>query len=195
MKTAAFIMSFSLAIGIAGSVVASPPGSCTPWPECKGGDDDSSGPGDFFEACGDLGRWTVTGHWSTSRGKCSAKNTDTEHFMTTTDNIDLSDKQEATLSYDYHIDNADSGEFLRVFVSYDGGNSFEKVAEYTGNESGVANLNLGDSETLTNAIKLRASCLVSDNNEDCNWDNIKIESVHNTAGPLDGDRGGGAGGG
>ena len=59
MKTAAFIMSFSLAIGIAGSVVASPPGSCTPWPECKGGDDDSSGPGDFFEACGDLGRWTV----------------------------------------------------------------------------------------------------------------------------------------
>ena len=183
MKSAAFIAALSLAIGIVGSVDAQKPGRCSPWPECKGEDDGSNGTATFFEACGDLGQWTVTGNWTTSRGECSAKNTDTEHFMTTTDNIDLSDKISATFSYDFHIDNADAGEYMRVFISYDGGSNFEKIAEYTGTQSGVANLTLVGSD-LTNAIKLRASCLVSDKNEDCNWDNIEIESVDDPAGPL-----------
>jgi len=46
-----------------------------------------------------------------------------------------------------------------------------------GSQSGQANINIGDHVDLTSQVKLRASCLVNVKNEDCNWDNINIESV------------------
>ena len=85
--------------------------------------------GFFFDACDDLGQWTVTGSWTTSRGKCSAKNTDEERFMTTSEYINLLGKQDATLTYSYSLEGADAGEFMKVFISDDGGESFEPVQE------------------------------------------------------------------
>jgi len=184
--TFTFIVTVALAIVFASFVSARPSNSCTPWPECKGGggggDDGGGGggstdPSGFSEDCKDISEWTATAKWSASKGVCSAKNTDAVHHMTTTSNIDLSNKQQASLTYSYHIDNADSGEYMQVSISDDGGANFIDVAQYFGSMSGQANINIGDHVDLTSQIKLRASCFVSANNEDCNWDNINIESV------------------
>jgi len=102
-----------------------------------------------------------------------------EYVCGCTREIGLSNKQQASLTYSYHIDNADSGEYMQVSISDDGGANFIDidVAQYFGSMSGQANINIGDHVDLTSQIKLRASCFVSANNEDCNWDNINIESV------------------
>ena len=118
--------------GVAGSARATPPGACEPWPACKEGDDGSGEAPAFSETCNDLTQWTVTGNWSVSKRECSAKNTDAEHFMVTATDIDLSAALEAHLSFDYRIENADPGEFMKVSVSSDGGLSFIDVKEYTG---------------------------------------------------------------
>ena len=92
--------------------------------------------------------------------------------MVTATDIDLSTALEAHLSYDYRIENADPGEFMKVSVSSDGGLSFIDVKEYTGTESGVVSLNLADfGVLLTHQVRLSA------NNEICGWDNIKIQTV------------------
>ncbi|MCH7850450.1 MAG: LamG domain-containing protein [Nanoarchaeota archaeon] len=175
-----FVVLFSIVISLS-FVLAPPPNACTPWPECKDGADPSEEPeenniADFFETCDDLSKWTVTSKWTDSRGECSAKNTDAEHFMTTTSGIDLSGKINPTLTYDYHIDNADSGEFMRVYLSDDGIN-FIQVAEYVGNEAGSEIIDIESFILLNSNVMIRASCFVSSNNEDCNLDNIKIEST------------------
>lgn len=54
---------------------------CDPWPVCKDGGDGSGDTVAFSETCKNLKQWVVTGNWTTSRGECSAKNTDSEHFM------------------------------------------------------------------------------------------------------------------
>ena len=177
MRAIFFIATVTLIASFLGSADAGPPGSCTPWPDCKEGDDGSGDALAFSEACTDLTQWTVTGKWSVSRGKCSAKNTDGEHFMVTATNIDLSGALEAHLSYEFAIENADLGESMKISVSPDGGASFTDVREYAGSESGTVSLNLADYVPLTDQIRLRASCLVSANNEKCSWDNIKIETV------------------
>ena len=97
--------------------------------------------------------------------------------MVTATNIDLSGALEAHLSYKYRIENADLGEFMKISVSSDGGASFIDLKEYFGSESGTVSLSLSEQIPLTDQIKLRASCLVSANNEVCGWDNIKIEAV------------------
>ncbi len=176
MRALLFIASMMLMVGVPGSADAAPPGSCSPWPQCRNGGD-GSGDAAFFEACKDLTQWTVTGNWSASAGECSAKNTGAEHFMDTAANIDLSGVFEAHLSYEYRIENADPGEFLSISVSPDGGASFFDVNEYVGSESGTVSLNLADHVALTDQVRLRASCLVSANDEVCGWDNIKIETV------------------
>jgi len=181
MRAIFLVATLTLIIGVLGSAEATPPGACEPWPECKGGDDGSGDAPAFSETCKDLTQWTVTGNWSVSRGQCSAKDTDAEHFMVTANNIDLSGAFEAHLSYKYRIENADLGEFMRISVSSDGGVNFIDVKEYVGSESGTVNLNLADFGVfLTDQVRLRASCLVSANKEVCAWDNIKIETV---AGP------------
>jgi len=179
LATAAMIM------GVLGSADAAPPGSCDPWPECKDGGDGSGDTTAFSETCKNLNQWMVTGNWATSRGECSAKNTDTEHLMTTIADIDLSGAFEAQLSYKFHIKNADPGEFLRIFVSANGG-SYVKVKEYVGTESGTISLNLADyfDGLLPDNIRLRASCLVSAGGAICGWDNIKIETIMNPPGEL-----------
>jgi hypothetical protein len=164
---------------------AKPPGSCDPWPDCKEGDDGSGDAPAFSENCQNLNQWTVTGNWSVSRGECSAKNTDAEHIMVTTSSIDLSGALEAYLSYKYRIDNADVGEYMSISVSSNDGTSFTDLKDYFGSESGTVKLNLADlGVELTSAMKLRASCFVSANNEVCAWDNIKIESVSSPPGEL-----------
>jgi hypothetical protein len=97
--------------------------------------------------------------------------------MITATDIDLSGALEAYLSYKYRIENADLGEFMKISVSSDGGASFIDLKEYFGSESGTVSLSLSEQIPLTDQIKLRASCLVSANNEVCGWDNIKIEAV------------------
>ncbi len=139
---------------------------------------------DFFEACDDTNQWDVTGKWRTSRGECSAKNTDAEHSMTTIADIDLSNKQDAFLTYKYHIDNADAGEFMRVFISNDGGVNFVQVQEILGSQSGSSSINIADHVPLTAQMRLKASCLVDQNNESCNWDDIVIETADMPTGPL-----------
>jgi len=178
MRAIFIITVLTLIIGVSGSADANPPGACDPWPECKEGDDGSGDTLAFSETCKNLNLWAVTGNWSVSRGECSAKNTDAEHFMVTTTEMDLSGALEAHLSYKYRIENADPGEFMKVSVSSDGGSSFIDVKEYAGTESGVESLNLADfGVSLTHQVRLRASCFTSANNEICGWDNIKIESV------------------
>ncbi len=177
MRAIFFIAALTLIIGILGSAGAKPPSSCDPWPECKEEDDGSGDTPAFSDTCKDLTQWTVTGSWSVSRGECSAKNTDAEHFMVAATDIDLSGALEAHLSYKYRIENSDLGEFMKISVSSDGGFSFIDVKEYVGSESGTVSLNLADYVDLTDTIRLRASCLVSANNEICGWDNIKIETV------------------
>ena len=113
MKIVNFVTALVFAMAVANTVDAVPPGACTPWPACKEGDDIVTS--EFFEACDDTSQWDVTGKWTTSRGECSAKNTDAEHSMTTIADIDLSNKQDAFLTYKYHIDNADAGGASRVF--------------------------------------------------------------------------------
>jgi hypothetical protein len=164
---------------------AKPPGSCDPWPDCKEGDDGSGDAPAFSENCQNLNQLTVTGNWSVSRGECSAKNTDAEHIMVTTSSIDLSGALEAYLSYKYRIDNADVGEYMSISVSSNDGTSLTDLKDYFGSESGTVKLNLADlGVELTSAMKLRASCFVSANNEVCAWDNIKIESVSSPPGEL-----------
>ncbi len=179
MRAIFIITALTLLIGVLGSADAKPPGSCEPWPECKDGDDGSGDTSTFSENCKNLNQWTVTGNWSVSRGECSVKNTDAEHVMVTATDIDLSGALEAHLSYKYRIENADIGEFMRISVSLDGGANFIVLKEYVGSESGTVSLNLADQIPLTDPIKLRASCLVSANDEVCGWDNIKIETVTN----------------
>jgi hypothetical protein len=172
-------------IAVPGAADAKPPGSCEPWPECKDGDDGSGEAPAFSENCQNLNQWTVTGNWSVSRGECSAKNTDAEHIMVTTSNIDLSGALEAHLSYKYRIENADVGEYMSISVSSDSGTNFTDLKDYFGSESGTVSLNLADlGVALTSAVKLRATCFVSANNEVCAWDNIKIESVSSPPGEL-----------
>ena len=91
MRAIFIIMALTLVIGVPGSVDAKPPNSCEPWPGCKdggdgSGDGSSGGSGDapaFSDNCRNLNQWSVTGNWSDSKGECSAKNTDEEHFMVT----------------------------------------------------------------------------------------------------------------
>ena len=182
MRAIFIITVLTLIIGASGSADAGPPGACDPWPECKEGDDGSGDTLAFSENCKNLNLWTVTGNWSVSRGECSAKNTDAEHFMVTATEMDLSAALEAHLSYKYRIENADIGEFLRISVSANGGADFTELKEYIGSESGTVSLNLARYVTLTEQVKLRASCLVSASNEVCGWDNIRIETV---VGPPD----------
>ena len=185
MRAIFIIAVLTLMIAVPGSIGANPPGSCDPWPECKEGDDGSGDAPAFSENCKNLNQWTVTGNWSISRGECSAKNTGTEHAMVTAGNIDLSDTFEAHLSYKYRIENADVGEYMSISVSSDGGTSFTVLKGYIGSESGTVSLNLADQGVpLTDQIKLRATCLVSANNEVCAWDNIKIETVSGPPGEL-----------
>ena len=179
MRAIFIITALTLLIGVLGSADAKPPGSCEPWPECKEGDDGSGDAPAFSDICKNLNQWTVTGNWSVSRGECSVKNTDAEHVMVTATDIDLSGALEAHLSYKYRIENADIGEFMRISVSLDGGATFIVLKEYVGSESGTVSFNLADQIPFTDPIKLRASCLVSANNEVCGWDNIKIETVTN----------------
>ena len=174
MRAIFIITVLTLIIGASGSADAGPPGACDPWPECKEGDDGSGDTLAFSENCKNLNLWTVTGNWSVSRGECSAKNTDAEHFMVTATEMDLSAALEAHLSYKYRIENADIGEFLRISVSANGGADFTELKEYIGSESGTVSLNLARYVTLTEQVKLRASCLVSASNEVCGWDNIRI---------------------
>jgi hypothetical protein len=122
-----------------------------------------------------LNQWVVTGNWTTSRGECSAKNTDTEHWMTTAADINLSGAFEAQLSYKFRIKNAGPGEYLKIFVS--DGNGFVEINEYVGTEYGTISLNLADHVDLTENIRLRASCFVSAGDAICGWDNINIETV------------------
>ena len=166
-----------------GSAGAKPPGSCEPWPDCKGGDDGSGDGAAFSENCRSLDQWDITGNWTTSRGECVAKNTGGAHAMVTAGTIDLSGAAEAQLSYKYRIDNADAGEYMRISASSNGGNTFTDLFEYVGSESGTVSLDLAGHIALTDSVKLRASCMVSANNEVCGWDNIKIETL---ASPPDG---------
>jgi hypothetical protein len=177
MRALLIIAVLMLVLGIPGSADAKPPNSCDPWPACKEGDDGSGDTSAFSENCKDLSQWTVTGNWSVSRGECSAKNTDAEHVMETTGTIDLSGALDATFSYKYRIESDGIDEFMRVSVSSNGGASFTVLKEYLGSESGTVSLSLADHVVLTDQMKLRASCLVSANNEVCAWDNIKIETV------------------
>ncbi|MCZ6446760.1 MAG: hypothetical protein O6831_00810, partial [Alphaproteobacteria bacterium] len=166
------------------SADAKPAGACDPWPGCNNGGDESGDGATFTENCKGLAQWTVIGTWSISKGECSAKNTDAEHFMVTATDIDLSGALEATLSYKYRIKNADFGEFMNISVSNDGGVTFTELRQYVGNESGNESLILADYVTLTNQVRLRASCFVSTNNEICGWDNIKVETVADPSGEL-----------
>ena len=181
---AACIIVVLLVLGSAqGPVWAGPPGSCEPWPDCKGDDGGSEDGAVFSENCRTLDQWDVTGNWTTSHGECVAKNTDGAHAMVTAGTIDLSGAAEAQLSYKYRIDNADEGEYMRISASSDGGNTFTDLFEYVGSESGTVSLDLAGHIALTDSVKLRASCMVSANNEVCGWDNIKIETL---ASPPDG---------
>lgn len=185
MRATFFIATVTLFICALSPAGAKPPNSCDPWPECKEADDGSGDALALSETCKNLSQWTVTGNWSVSRGECSAKNTDVEHFMVTATDIDLSSALEAHLSYKFRIDNADFGEYMTISVSSDGGSTFTVVKEYFGSESGTVSLSLADyGVALTENIRLRASCLVSANNEVCGWDNIKIETVQNLPGEL-----------
>ncbi len=175
MRTFFFVAAVTLIIGVPSSADAGPPGSCVPWPGCKDGGDGSGDTAAFSENCKNLTQWAVTGNWATSRGECSAKNTDTEHLMTTATEIDLSGAFEAQLSYKFRIKNAGPGEYLKILVN--DGSGFVEINEYVGTESGTISLNLADHVGLTENIRLRASCLVSAGDAICGWDNIKIETV------------------
>ena len=178
MRAISIIAALVLISGVIGPGAANPPGKCDPWPQCKGGDNGSGDEPAFFDNCGDLSKWMVSGAWSVTKGECSAKNTDVEQDMITADDIDLSAALEAHLSYKYRIDNADSGEYMRISVSSDGGAYFTDLKTYIGSESGTVSLSLADYDVdLTSQIRLRASCLVNASNETCRWDNIKIETV------------------
>ena len=184
MKVSMLILTLAFALGAINSVRAVPPGACTPWPGCEGGGDGSGETAAFLEVCDDTGKWNVTGSWTTSRGECSAKNTGTEQWMTTIENIDLSDMTAATLSFSYGIDNADAGEFMAVSISGDGGTSFIDVGFFEGTQSGSWRVNIVDFVPLSSQIKLRASCLTNQNMERCSWDDITVETVGRSSGPL-----------
>ena len=111
---AAATLVFSLSV----TAQTKPPGSCTPWPTCKDGGGGSGDVPAFFETCATLDQWTVTGKWSTSKGQCSAKNTDAARSMVTANAIDLSGAAEAQLSYTYRIQNADPGEYMEIACTY-----------------------------------------------------------------------------
>ncbi len=167
---------------------AKPPGSCEPWPECKGGEDGSGGSGGsddaaFYEGCDDLARWTVSARWSARRGECQAKNTDAPHSMVTAGNIDLAGALDAHLSYTYRVENADPPGYLRIWARSDGGD-FIELGSYSGTESGAVNLNLADYIALTSQVQLRATCFVSAQNEICAWDDITVTVLPANGGDL-----------
>ena len=139
----------------------------------------------FFEDCDSLSEWTLNPssgkYWKSSMldvctcTECTAAN------MTFTSSLDLSSNSNVNLSFDWWTTSFQSGDFLKIYASDDGGSSYVEMFSQSSSSSGLdEKLKLEDYISLTSTVKLMASCSshVSGGRSDpqgrCKWDSINL---------------------
>ncbi|MBR9705084.1 hypothetical protein GOV12_06745, partial [Candidatus Pacearchaeota archaeon] len=137
---------------------------------------------EYFEDCAsltDATNWTeVGGDWAIVSGVCEAGGAGTDGNMTNNNDIDLSLREVANLSFNWSVNGLDAGEYFQVFVSNDSGSTWYKLFEFLSgaggqSASGFENFNMEDNITLTTNVRLRGRCYCS-GGDNCGWDNINV---------------------
>lgn len=141
---------------------------------------------DSFEAGEWNGNWVEDAQddWLTSSQRATEGNVSAEvdgrandATLTLNNSIDLSGYDSAALRFDWLIESSfDTGEYLAVDVSSDGGDSWETLSQLSGNvdSENVWHASDIDIPTLSNDVRVRFRGSANRSNEDANVDNVRI---------------------
>ena len=149
-----------------------------------------------------LDLWTLSGQdeWETDNPHvgisnnvvASSKNCDNECVMTITTPVDLSSYEDAQLTYDRFVDNADSGdEGLYVYVSTDN-SSWTLLEKFTDNNNGDTNAWKSETVSLKNYVSDTTVYIRFTAQSDGGGDYVEIDNV--IIDEKEDDNGGGGGG-
>ncbi len=139
---------------------------------------------DFTRPNSDLigGNWTESGgKWDILWNKAHADNCDWPGDKITSNNINLTGKTNANLTFDWEYDNLDYGECLSLDLN-DGTGWVEEVwivcsSDWNQDNAGIEVIDLGNYISLTSTIQLRYDCLSSYYSDEVYIDNVNISSI------------------
>ena len=137
---------------------------------------------DYFDRSNgnDIGNnWTETGgKWEIKDYRTKAKDCKSPGDQMTSINIDLSEKTNATLTFEWEYKDLDSDECLSLDLNDGDGwiNEVFSQCSSSNNQdaSGNANIIIGDYISLTSTVQLRYDCLSSKKGEEAYIDNVNV---------------------
>jgi hypothetical protein len=137
--------------------------------------------GNFYDTMDTLDNWTVsgytgTGKWHISSSRARAYGCTTESVMTYKYTM-VKTGTKVTLAFKYQVTGLDSGEYLAVDVSKDGGATWAQVKTITGTVSTATNTAIDVTAYKSTNFKLRFRTKMSSTTQYAYVDNVSFSVV------------------